>query len=97
MHGRFNKFLKTVVPSAEKTFATLKSHITMSSVVDRTIQDPGSQRLTWYKAPQTVLIIKKIWDEMLDNPFLELIEWLVEVLPELILLSFCIVRVAQVR
>lgn len=43
-----------------------------------TLQDPGSQRLTWYKSPLTVLIIKKIHDEMVITPFVELVSWLIK-------------------
>ncbi|MDJ8942409.1 hypothetical protein PTQ20_15455, partial [Clostridium perfringens] len=44
-----------------------------------TIQDPGSQRLTWYKSPLTVLIIKKILDEQVIQPFFDLSLWLLKV------------------
>ncbi|KAK2149135.1 hypothetical protein LSH36_465g01011 [Paralvinella palmiformis] len=43
-----------------------------------TLQDPGSQRLTWYKSPLTVLILKKIHDEMVITPFVELVSWLIK-------------------
>ena len=45
----------------------------------RTIQDPRSQRLTWYKPPLSVLVIKKIFDADVIEPYLELVTWLVEV------------------
>lgn len=35
--------------------------------------------LLWDKKPQNVLVIKKIWDEMVDEAFVELVAWLVEV------------------
>jgi len=40
------------------------------------IQDPASQRLTWYKPPLTVLVIKKK-DSQVLLPFVQLVEWLV--------------------
>ena len=43
----------------------------------RTIQDPASQRLTWYKAPMTVLVIKKVRDATVIPPFIRLVRWLV--------------------
>ncbi|XP_075406241.1 NAD kinase isoform X2 [Tenrec ecaudatus] len=42
------------------------------------IQDPASQRLTWNKAPKSVLVIKKIRDDRLLQPFKELCVHLVE-------------------
>ncbi len=45
----------------------------------RTIQDPRSQRLTWYKPPLSVLVIKKIFDAAIIKPYVELVTWLVEV------------------
>uniref|UniRef100_A0A3Q2TF69 NAD kinase b n=1 Tax=Fundulus heteroclitus TaxID=8078 RepID=A0A3Q2TF69_FUNHE len=42
------------------------------------IQDPASQRLTWNKAPVNVLVIRKIRDESLVEPFKELCRFLVE-------------------
>ncbi|XP_068604568.1 NAD kinase b [Brachionichthys hirsutus] len=42
------------------------------------IQDPASQRLTWNKPPVNVLIIRKIRDESLVEPFKELCRFLVE-------------------
>jgi len=46
----------------------------------RTIQDPSSQILKWRAAPKTVLVIKKIWDDVVDEPFVQLASWLVQVL-----------------
>uniref|UniRef100_A0A3B4BEQ2 NAD(+) kinase n=1 Tax=Periophthalmus magnuspinnatus TaxID=409849 RepID=A0A3B4BEQ2_9GOBI len=43
------------------------------------IQDPASQRLTWNKPPQSVLVIKKIRDTALLLPFKELCTFLTEV------------------
>ncbi|XP_066259650.1 NAD kinase-like isoform X2 [Euwallacea similis] len=44
----------------------------------RTIQDPASQRLTWYKPPLTVLVIKKVRDASVYSPFVKLVRWLIE-------------------
>ena len=44
----------------------------------RTIQDPASQRLTWYKPPLTVLVIKKVRDVSVLQPFVQLVKWLTE-------------------
>ena len=46
----------------------------------RHIQDPASQRLTWNNPPSNVLVIRKIHDESLVEPFKELCRYLVEVL-----------------
>nr|XP_019567601.1 PREDICTED: NAD kinase isoform X1 [Rhinolophus sinicus] len=42
------------------------------------IQDPASQRLTWNKCPKSVLVIKKIRDASLLQPFKELCMYLME-------------------
>lgn len=47
----------------------------------RHIQDPASQRLTWNKPPKSVLVIKKIRDASLLQPFKELCVYLTEVMP----------------
>uniref|UniRef100_A0A8C4PPU9 NAD kinase n=1 Tax=Equus asinus asinus TaxID=83772 RepID=A0A8C4PPU9_EQUAS len=44
----------------------------------RHIQDPASQRLTWNKSPKSVLVIKKIRDASLLQPFKELCMYLME-------------------
>lgn len=44
----------------------------------RHIQDPASQRLTWNKSPKSVLVIKKIRDTSLLQPFKELCMYLME-------------------
>lgn len=44
----------------------------------RQIQDPASQRLTWYKPPLAVLVIKKVRDSTVLSPFVQLVEWLIE-------------------
>ncbi|KAJ0064335.1 hypothetical protein NL108_003617, partial [Boleophthalmus pectinirostris] len=43
------------------------------------IQDPASQRLTWNTPPQSVLVVKKIRDTALLQPFKELCRFLIEV------------------
>lgn len=45
----------------------------------RHIQDPASQQLTWNKPPKSVLVIKKIRDASLLQPFKELCIFLTEV------------------
>lgn len=45
----------------------------------RHIQDPASQRLTWNTPPKSVLVIKKIRDASLLEPFKELCIFLTEV------------------
>lgn len=44
-----------------------------------TIQDPCKLMLLWDKKPQNVLVIKKIWDDKVDEAFVELVAWLVQV------------------
>ena len=46
-------------------------------IVRRTIQDPASQRLTWYKPPLTVLVIKKVRDAAVIPPFIQLVKWFI--------------------
>ena len=46
-------------------------------IFPRTIQDPASQRLTWYKPPLTVLVIKKVRDAMVIPPFIALCKWFI--------------------
>ncbi|KAL0123082.1 hypothetical protein PUN28_007606 [Cardiocondyla obscurior] len=43
-----------------------------------TIQDPASQRLTWYEPPLSVLVIKKVRDSSVLPPFVQLVTWLIE-------------------
>lgn len=50
--------------------------IMRNSAMVMTIQDPASQRLTWYKPPLSVLVIKKIRDALVIQPFIELVKWL---------------------
>lgn len=51
--------------------------IMKNSAMVMQIQDPASQRLTWYKPPLTVLVIKKVHDADILVPFVQLIHWLV--------------------
>jgi len=48
-----------------------------NSAMVMTIQDPASQRLTWYKPPLTVLVIKKVRDAMVIPPFIQLVKWFI--------------------
>jgi NAD+ kinase len=43
------------------------------------IQDPASQRLTWNKPPLSVLVIKKVRDSKVIQPFVDLVEWLIRI------------------
>ncbi|CAB3253160.1 unnamed protein product [Arctia plantaginis] len=51
--------------------------IMKNSAMVMQIQDPASQRLTWYKPPLTVLVIKKVHDATILVPFVQLVHWLV--------------------
>lgn len=51
--------------------------IMKNSAMVMTIQDPASQRLTWYKPPLTVLVIKKVRDAMVIPPFIQLVKWFI--------------------
>nr|XP_006637858.1 PREDICTED: NAD kinase-like [Lepisosteus oculatus]XP_015216669.1 PREDICTED: NAD kinase-like [Lepisosteus oculatus]XP_015216670.1 PREDICTED: NAD kinase-like [Lepisosteus oculatus]XP_015216671.1 PREDICTED: NAD kinase-like [Lepisosteus oculatus] len=42
------------------------------------IQDPASQRLTWNKPPVNILVMKKIRDDSLREPFKQLCRFLIE-------------------
>lgn len=48
-----------------------------NSAMVMTIQDPASQRLTWYKPPLSVLVIKKVRDAQVIQPFIQLVKWLI--------------------
>lgn len=43
-----------------------------------TIPDPSSQKLKWVKAPLTVLVVKKMYDDSVLSAFKKLVSWLVE-------------------
>ncbi|XP_067423290.1 NAD kinase isoform X4 [Emydura macquarii macquarii] len=62
------KIFKHVMNDPSFNRTTLKWHI----------QDPASQRLTWNKPPKSVLVIKKIRDASLLQPFKELCVYLTE-------------------
>jgi NAD+ kinase len=51
--------------------------IMKNSAMVMTIQDPASQRLTWYKPPLSVLVIKKVRDAAVIPPFIQLVEWFI--------------------
>ncbi|XP_050424623.1 NAD kinase-like isoform X8 [Adelges cooleyi] len=51
--------------------------IMKNSAMVMTIQDPASQRLTWYRNPLTVLVIKKVRDMSVLPPFIQLVRWLI--------------------
>merc|ERR1719322_2087166 len=51
--------------------------IMKNSAMVMTIQDPASQRLTWYKSPMTVLVIKKHRDAAVIPPFFQLVQWFI--------------------
>ncbi|XP_049288924.1 NAD kinase-like isoform X4 [Anopheles funestus] len=51
--------------------------IMKNSAMVMQIQDPASQRLTWYKPPLAVLVIKKVRDSKVLQPFVQLVEWLI--------------------
>ena len=44
-----------------------------------TVHDPGNTRLKWNAAPQTVLVIKKIRDDDVNDPFVKLVRCLLKV------------------
>ncbi|XP_038107346.1 NAD kinase [Culex quinquefasciatus] len=52
--------------------------IMKNSAMVMQIQDPASQRLTWYKPPLAVLVIKKVRDSKVLLPFVKLVEWLIQ-------------------
>ncbi|XP_036599328.1 NAD kinase isoform X2 [Trichosurus vulpecula] len=62
------KIIKNVVNDVSFNKNTWKWHI----------QDPASQRLTWNKSPKSVLVIKKIRDASLLQPFKALCVYLME-------------------
>ncbi|XP_074074815.1 NAD kinase isoform X3 [Macrotis lagotis] len=62
------KIIKNVMNDVSFTKNTWKWHI----------QDPASQRLTWNKSPKSVLVIKKIRDASLLQPFKALCVYLME-------------------
>lgn len=55
-------------------------HVSFVLFIYRQIQDPASQRLVWYKPPLAVLVIKKVRDSTVLSPFVQLVEWLIQVM-----------------
>ncbi|XP_061592656.1 NAD kinase isoform X2 [Cololabis saira] len=66
---KFNQYVLEDAPGSRSENRVWKWHI----------QDPASQRLTWNKPPKSVLVIKKIRDASLLQPFKELCGFLTEV------------------
>ncbi|XP_032887664.1 NAD kinase-like isoform X3 [Amblyraja radiata] len=64
-------------PSPDTHFGP-KASILQNSTSIVQIQDPTSQRLIWAKPPTNVLVIKKVKDEALLEPFKELCTFLIE-------------------
>ncbi|XP_070168770.1 NAD kinase isoform X4 [Polyergus mexicanus] len=64
-------------PSPVQTFGPC-GRIMKNSAMVMTIQDPASQRLTWYKPPLTVLVIKKVRDSSVLPPFVQMVTWLIQ-------------------
>ncbi|XP_037031911.1 NAD kinase-like isoform X5 [Bradysia coprophila] len=62
-------------PSPSQQFGPC-GRIMKNSAMVMQIQDPASQRLTWYKTPLAVLVIKKARDHTVLPPFIKLVEWL---------------------
>ncbi|XP_026474650.1 NAD kinase-like isoform X2 [Ctenocephalides felis] len=52
--------------------------IMKNSAMVMQIQDPASQRLTWYKPPLTVLVVKKARDSKVLAPFVQMVQWLIK-------------------
>uniref|UniRef100_A0A673U8L8 NAD(+) kinase n=1 Tax=Suricata suricatta TaxID=37032 RepID=A0A673U8L8_SURSU len=74
---------QTIMRRGCEDFATRPRGVTRLSALPGTsfpahIQDPASQRLTWNKSPKSVLVIKKIRDASLLQPFKELCVYLME-------------------
>ncbi|XP_074031938.1 NAD kinase isoform X2 [Leptinotarsa decemlineata] len=77
---KFDKFRRTRslnAPSPVQQFGPCGRIMKNSSMV-MIIQDPASQRLTWYKPPLTVLVIKKVRDANVYLPFVQLVHWLIQ-------------------
>ncbi|XP_068146163.1 NAD kinase isoform X3 [Drosophila tropicalis] len=74
-----NQFRRTRSLNAPSPFQQFGpcGRIMKNSAMVMQIQDPASQRLTWYKPPLTVLVIKKK-DSQVLLPFVQLVEWLVQ-------------------
>merc|ERR1712241_1469086 len=81
IHGKFSLNIPRTrslnAPSPFQQFGPC-GRIMKNSAMVMTIQDPASQRLTWYKPPLTVLIVKKIRDASVISPFIQLVSWFTE-------------------
>merc|ERR1712029_410080 len=51
--------------------------ILKNSAMYMDVQDPGSQQLTWYQSPMTVLVIKKAGDPTVTPHFFQMVQWFV--------------------
>ncbi|XP_061112752.1 NAD kinase isoform X3 [Conger conger] len=79
--GKYNRLWRTQSlhgPSPVTTFGP-KACMLQNPKAVMHIQDPASQRLTWNKPPKSVLVIKKVRDASLLQPFKELCRFLTEV------------------
>ncbi|CAH0694516.1 unnamed protein product [Spodoptera exigua] len=75
-HRRRRRTRSLNAPSPIQQFGPC-GRIMKNSAMVMQIQDPASQRLTWYKPPLTVLVIKKVHDATILAPFVQLVHWLV--------------------
>merc|ERR1711963_245355 len=75
---RFRRTRSLNAPSPFQQFGPC-GRIMKNSAMVMTIQDPASQRLTWYKPPLSVLVIKKVRDALVISPFIQLVKWFIEV------------------
>ncbi|XP_042902035.1 NAD kinase isoform X5 [Parasteatoda tepidariorum] len=75
----FNNFWRTRSLNAPSPICQFGpcGRIMKNSAMVMTIQDPASQRLTWNKPPLTVLVIKKVHDIAVIQPFIDLVNWLI--------------------
>ncbi|KAL6438674.1 hypothetical protein ACFW04_004587 [Cataglyphis niger] len=77
IHSAVRRTRSLNAPSPVQTFGPC-GRIMKNSAMVMTIQDPASQRLTWYKPPLTVLVIKKIRDSSVLPPFVQMVTWLIQ-------------------
>ncbi|KAI8517178.1 PREDICTED: NAD kinase-like isoform X2 [Branchiostoma belcheri] len=75
--SRFRRARSLHGPSPTTTFGP-KACIQKNPASIMHVQDPLSQRLTWNKPPLSVLIIKKIHESSVVQPFMDLVTWLVQ-------------------
>ncbi|XP_017147871.1 NAD kinase-like isoform X3 [Drosophila miranda] len=76
-HRIFRRTRSLNAPSPFQQFGPC-GRIMKNSAMVMQIQDPASQRLTWYKPPLTVLVIKKVSDASVLAPFVQLVDWLLQ-------------------